>query len=94
MKKSMSILISLLVALQIAAAQETVTLTCALTDCEDQIGLYRFNGVAFEAIQSPKLLEDNTLKFTVSKTKEPRFYYIGQGSSMRPLLLGTEKKCN
>ncbi|MDX1940132.1 MAG: TlpA disulfide reductase family protein [Saprospiraceae bacterium] len=92
MKISMSILVVLFVALQISTAQETVTLTCVLKDCGEQIGLYRFNGVNFESVQSPQVLADTILKFSVQKVKEPRFYYIGQGSSMRLLLLGTEKE--
>ncbi len=84
--------IALLAILPFVSAQETVTLTCNLSQCYEKPNLYYFNGVGFELFQAPQASSDSVLRFRVPRTEEPRFYYIGLGTAMRPLLLGTEKE--
>lgn len=92
MKIFTSSLIALLCVLQVAIAQETVTLTCNLVQCLDKPNLYRFNGVTFEPFQQARIISDSVIQFSAPKSKEPEFYYIGMGNNVRPLLLGTEKE--
>ncbi len=73
-------------------AQQTVTFTATLKDCRGPVTLYRFNGVNFEAFQSPTAVSDSVFQFKIPKSAEPVFYYVGEQPDMaRPILLGTEK---
>lgn len=74
-------------------AQQTVTLTCKLSQCRGELALYRFNGLDFELAQKATVKSDSLFQFKVPQTKEPGFYYIGERKEMiNPILLGTEKE--
>lgn len=92
MKRTPGFILLFLLCFGSAFSQATVTLTCQLSNCNDQLRLYRFNGLGFDEYQKPSLTADSLFQFKVPKTKEPQFYYIGMGNSIRPILLGTEDK--
>ncbi len=85
-------LIAFLFLPQMGFSQQNATLTCHLSRCPEKPSLYRFNGIGFEPFQLPTVVADSVIQFSVPLSKEPEFYYIGQGSNMRVLLLGTEKE--
>lgn len=89
---SLFVLVGWLSAATAVAAQQTVTLSCQMQGCKAPLALYRFNGVSFEEFQKPTALNDSTFQFSIPKSTEPIFYYVGERTEMlRPILLGTEK---
>jgi peroxiredoxin len=91
--KSMKYLLTttnLLLFVLVVSAQ-TIKIKAELTDCQGSLGLFSFNGVAFEQVQRVMDAGNNTFELSIPKATEPRIYSLGAfPNKSRPIILGTE----
>ena len=88
------IILSFSLALTSANGQSsTITVKATLERCPDlsKINLATFEGLEFAPAYTPTSIDGQTVVFEVPKT-EPRYYYLGVGSSSAvPVILGSEE---
>ncbi len=74
------------------AKKNVVTITAQITNCGEELGLYRFDGVGFKLIQSTKAKEAEPFVFKV-EAEETTILYLGENNKQkRPVVIGPEKE--
>ncbi len=95
MKNNKYALLVLLASLCLAFGSPTkpnVTLTAQIANCQDELGLYQFDGIGFKLLESVKASENDIYTFKVN-IPETTVLYVGKASQQkRPVVLGPEKE--
>ena len=74
------------------AKKNVVTLSAQVSNCGEELGLYRFDGVGFKLLQTTKAKDQEPFVFEV-EAKETTILYLGQANKQkRPIVFGPEEE--
>ncbi len=89
-KSSSFLLLGLFLLLGRLEAQE-VKVKCMISNCEDNIKLFEYNGFFFKESVEAQKLSESIFEFSLPKVEMPRVYFIGPNQEdVKPIILGTE----
>jgi len=76
----------------IPTKKNVVVLTASVSNCGEELGLYRFDGLGFKLLQSTKAKDAEPFVFKV-EAKETTILYLGQPNKQkRPIVFGPEEE--